>query len=440
MEREPRKKNPNYEPFGSDFYYELLEKKNNMKAKIDARTDIGQPLKNTLNGIIDTSEPESLVKLDVAMDTCSLDDMKEVNDLFDRMGLVPDEPKTGGEGEGEGETTYTATDEELRQNAATALLGIQNMSTEVVNVETGDVIVEKITTLKRFFDLAETAKKQIKKAYNRCVGVFADSMIHASLASYLTGKLVLLTSEHSGDIFSFLSSAFELIKPYLTGTTTILATTALGTILKKIIGYYGENTKDTIGTGLNALIEINNDIEKMNNSDAVDKINKTFHNIKTKIEENINKYKPHDTNAFCNFVNNDLKKILNEPEPKHVGEIPSTVSTVGDLKTGSNDEEETHAKYKKPRLQAEEAKREAEEAEEAKRKAEEAKRKAEEAKRKAEERKRKAEELGDGVTKGGKRKSKKRRITKKKKHIKRKATKKKKYSKSKTKRKVHKKK
>ena len=51
----------------------------------------------------------------------------------------------------------------------------------------------------------------------------------------------------------------------------------------------------------------------------------------------------------------------------------------------------------------------------------------------------KSRRVGDNTT-GGKRKSKKRRITKKKKHIKRKATKKKKYSKSKTKRKVHKKK
>ena len=437
MEREPRKKNPNVDSIYSYPLQSLMDRIQN-------------------SNYINLSEKETIIN-SIDTNTCTKNDMNQVTDLLVKMGLITaPQVKTGGGGEGEGEPTYNATEEALRQEAATALLGVKNMPKEIVNVNTDN------SELNSFFTLAKVAKAKIENVYNVCVHGMADSMIQASLASYLTGKLVLLANQHQGDIFTFLGDTVDLIGPYLKGTTAILATTAVGTVLKKVIRYYVDESQLKINEGVKYVIELNKKVNTMKDREVVEQIKDTINSIQGKIGEEITNYKASDLKTFKGLVDR-VKKTATQADENRIGEI-----TIGDINTAvnavtpaaaavkrrrgymetlgdkemdndndeemdndndeemdnDNDEEERIAK--RLRLATEDAKILA---------TEDAKRLAA-----AEEANRIITDNNEETQVGGKRKSKKRRITKKKKHIKRKATKKKKYSKSKTKRKVHKKK
>ena len=425
--------------------------KRNIKSNVDSI--YSYPLQSLMDRIqnsnyINLSEKETIIN-SIDTNTCTENDMNQVTDLLVKMGLITaPQVKTGGGGEGEGEPTYNATEEALRQEAATALLGVKNMPKEIVNVNTDN------SELNSFFTLAKVAKAKIENVYNVCVHGMADGMIQASLASYLTGKLLLLANQHQGDIFTFLGDTVDLIGPYLKGTTAILATTAVGTVLKKVIRYYLDESQLQINEGVNYVIELNKKVNTMKDREVVEQIKDTINSIQGKIGEDINKYKTSDLNNLKQLVDR-VKKTATQPDKKRVGEI-----TISDIATAANavarapkrsmsegDKENT----KKQKLGDMDTERDEGNNENQKlgyknMNTEEAA--VDENMNTEVDENINTEELGDMDTAtdnnvetgGGKRKSKKRRITKKKKHIKRKATKKKKYSKSKTKRKVHKKK
>jgi|SaaInlV_150m_DNA_2_1039686.scaffolds.fasta_scaffold03302_2 hypothetical protein len=292
---------------------------------------------------------------------------------------------------------------------------------------------------------------------DECIKYVWNDALKASLGSYVAGKIALITISNPNSLVNFINTLMRTITPYASAGTGILSTVALGTIIKKVVGHYLSNTSRLTREAVVKLNDLNNRVNGMSNEAVVNAIKETSSELSSAIEETISSLKQQDKNALADLLP-EIDANLNIEDKKVTGDVivgqrKKKYNAKGVRRQGDMDIEGattnvatttgTHSSPAATVFNAPTGKRPRGEMEtDTEREAEEANRIA----AKAEPEKLGDENLDidntekDGATEGGKRKSKKRRITKKKKHIKRKATKKKKYSKSKTKRKVHKKK
>ena len=112
-----------------------------------------------------------------------------------------------------------------------------------------------------------------------CIKIVWNDTLKASLASYVGGKLALMTISNPGTIASFITTLTETIAPYALAGTGILSTVALGTLIRKVFGHYATITAITAGETKTAILALNTEILKMSDKEVVDELKNKYSNL-----------------------------------------------------------------------------------------------------------------------------------------------------------------
>ena len=336
--------------------------------------------------------------------------MANLNKEMQRLGLGLD-IQHGGDDDGD--------DEGSPQSKGLALL-ITALEQQTELDQQQQIVTTLSTKQYQLLGYATQFYNQFLTKADNCIQYAWTDTLKASLGSYITGKLALITISNSDSLIDFIRTLTTTMTPYVSAGTGIVATTAAGLIIKKVVGHYAKVVVDTADSKTTIIKELNEKVNGMSNEEVVNAIKDQSTDLTSAIAETINSIKLNDTDALAKLLPKIKDNLVKPDEPRTSDDM--LVLAAMEVKNPPDSDRKRRRSDGDDGVDGDERVKgdEGDEGDE------------------GDKRNNKKQKVEKPQV-GGK-KSKKRRITKKKKHIKRKATKKKKYSKSKTKRKVHKKK
>ena len=324
-------------------------------------------MKPELQAYLQSLTPSVQTKIDNAIDKGECD-VGKLNEIFNQMNLASTKPNSvvnnemdkvmkglnlqGGNGPNEGNNNVESQESQAK-GLALLITAIDQLPIE------SD---QQPTNQNKLFGYATRFYNKFLTTVDDCIKIVWNDTLKASLASYVGGKLALMTISNPRNIYSFINTLMTTIGPYVSTGTGILSTVALGTLIRKVFGHYATTTAIKAGETKEAILELNTKILKMTDKEVVDELKKQsselsnattelFQSLKTtdydalarslpEIDFNLDK---RDKSNVGHFDNVKRRKINNDPTtvalaPTTVAPTTIATTTVAGLDDGTIEE------------------------------------------------------------------------------------------------------
>ena len=202
-------------------------------------------------------------------------DVGKLNEIFNQMNLASTKPNSvvnneldkvmeglnlqGGNGPNEGNNNVESQESQAK-GLALLITAIDQLPIE------SD---QQPTNQDKLFGYATRFYNTFLTTVDDCIKIVWNDTLKASLASYVGGKLALMTISNPGTIASFINTLTETIAPYASVGTGILSTVALGTLIRKVFGHYATTTAIKAGETKTAILALNTKILTMSDEEVV---------------------------------------------------------------------------------------------------------------------------------------------------------------------------
>ena len=219
-------------------------------------------------------------------------------------------------------------------------------------------LVQPPTNQDKLFGYATRFYNTFLTTVNNCIKNVWNDTLKASLASYVGGKLALMTISNPGNISSFIKTLMTTIAPYASAATGILSTVALGTLIRKVFGHYATTTALIAEETKDGILALNTKILTMSDKEVVEALIDQTSNLSratNDLFQSLKNTRPTDYDALArslpeidfnldkrdkinvgDFANAKRRKINNDPSTV----APTTVAptTVAGLDAGTMEE------------------------------------------------------------------------------------------------------
>jgi len=270
--------------------------------------------------------------------------MDDLNDAIEKLGL-------------DGGGVLKALVEQEEADISTAVAEVIRGLKEPPRVES-QIALPQVPKSQILMGYVNAIYAKVNTTLDECMRLLWTKDLQAALASYVGGKLALMTISNPGTIASFINTLTTTIAPYVSAGTGILSTVALGTLIRKVFGHYATTTALIAEETKDGILALNTKILTMSDKEVVEALIDQTSNLSratNDLFQSLKNTRPTDYDALArslpeidfnldkrdkinvgDFANAKRRKINNDPSTV----APTTVAptTVAGLDAGTMEE------------------------------------------------------------------------------------------------------
>jgi len=181
--------------------------------------------------------------------------MDDLNDAIEKLGL-------------DGGGVLKALVEQEEADISTAVAEVIRGLKEPPRVES-QIALPQVPKSQILMGYVNAIYAKVNTTLDECMRLLWTKDLQAALASYVGGKLALMTISNPGTIASFINTLTTTIAPYVSAGTGILSTVALGTIIKKVFGHLATTSAKVAINSTDAISTLHERVNRMKDEEVV---------------------------------------------------------------------------------------------------------------------------------------------------------------------------
>ena len=235
----------------------------------------------------------------------------DLNDAIEKLGL----------GGGGVLKTLVEQDEHEEADISTAVAEVIRGLKEPPRVES-QIALPQVPKSQILMGYVNAIYAKVNTTLDECMRLLWTKDLQAALASYVGGKLALMTISNPGTIASFINTLTTTIAPYVSAGTGILSTVALGTIIKKVFGHLATTSAKVAINSTDAISTLHERVNRMKDEEVVTALmsnTSELSNATANLFQSLKANRPTDYDALARILpeidfNLDIEDPINTAE------------------------------------------------------------------------------------------------------------------------------